>query len=101
MFFAVGITGVAGLWAFVVMLRQLYFICQPSEVLIFAGLSRTTGDGREANCSDLLGRHSKNRLRAASGIYLSYLTGHLALVPLAGTVARRVSDKDASGKVND
>ena len=46
MFFAVGITGVAGLWAFVVMLRQLYFICQPSEVLIFAGLSRTTGDGR-------------------------------------------------------
>ena len=47
MFFAVGITGVAGLWAFVVMLRQLYFICQPSEVLIFAGLSRTTGDGRK------------------------------------------------------
>ena len=29
------------------MLRQLYFICQPSEVLIFAGLSRTTGDGRK------------------------------------------------------
>ena len=27
--------------------RQLYFICQPSEVLIFAGLSRTTGDGRK------------------------------------------------------
>lgn len=47
MFFAVGITGAAGLWAFVVMLRQLYFICQPSEVLIFAGLSRTTGDGRK------------------------------------------------------
>ena len=47
MFFAVGITGAAGIWAFVVMLRQLYFICQPSEVLIFAGLSRTTGDGRK------------------------------------------------------
>ena len=47
MFFALGITGAAGVWAFVVMLRQLYFICQPSEVLIFAGLSRTTGDGRK------------------------------------------------------
>ena len=47
MFFAVGITGAAGIWAFVTMLKQLYFICQPSEVLIFAGLSRTTGDGRK------------------------------------------------------
>jgi len=47
MFFALGITGAAGVWAFVVMLRQLYFICQPSEVLIFAGLSRNTGDGRK------------------------------------------------------
>jgi flotillin len=47
MFFALGISGAAGVWAFVVMLRQLYFICQPSEVLIFAGLSRTTGDGRK------------------------------------------------------
>ena len=35
MFFAVGLTGAAGLWAFVVLLRQLYYICQPSEVLIF------------------------------------------------------------------
>ena len=47
MFFAVGLTGAAGLWAFVVLLRQLYYICQPSEVLIFAGLSKTTGDGRK------------------------------------------------------
>ena len=46
MFFAVGLTGAAGLWAFVVLLRQLYYICQPSEVLIFAGLGKTTGDGR-------------------------------------------------------
>ena len=46
MFFAVGITGAAGIWAFVTMLKQLYFICQPSEVLIFAGLSRTR-DGRK------------------------------------------------------
>ena len=38
MFIAVGLTGAAGLWAFVVLLRQLYYICQPSEVLIFAGL---------------------------------------------------------------
>jgi len=47
MFIAVGLTGAAGLWAFVVLLRQLYYICQPSEVLIFAGLGRTTGDGRK------------------------------------------------------
>ena len=47
MFFAVGLTGAAGLWAFVVLLRQLYYICQPSEVLIFAGLTKTTGDGRK------------------------------------------------------
>lgn len=46
MFFAVGITGAAGLLTFLVLLRQLYYICQPSEVLIFAGLSRSTGDGR-------------------------------------------------------
>ena len=46
MFIAVGLTGAAGLFAFVVLLRQLYFICQPSEVLIFSGLSRNTGDGR-------------------------------------------------------
>ena len=36
--------GAAG-WAFVVLLRQLYYICQPSEVLI-AGLRRTTGSGQ-------------------------------------------------------
>ena len=47
MFFAVGLTGAAGLWAFIVLLRQLYYICQPSEVLIFAGLGKTTGDGRK------------------------------------------------------
>ncbi|QNI55573.1 flotillin-like protein [Synechococcus sp. BIOS-E4-1] len=47
MFFAVGLTGAAGVWAFVVLLRQLYYICQPSEVLIFAGLGKTTGDGRK------------------------------------------------------
>ena len=47
MFFAVGLTGAAGLWAFLVLLRQLYYICQPSEVLIFAGLGKTTGDGRK------------------------------------------------------
>ena len=47
MFFAVGLTGAAGLWAFVVLLRQLYYICQPSEVLIFSGLGKTTGDGRK------------------------------------------------------
>ena len=46
MFIALGLTGAAGIWAFVVLLRQLYYICQPSEVLIFAGLRRTTGSGR-------------------------------------------------------
>ena len=34
-----------GLWAFVTLLRKLYYICQPSEVLIFAGLRRRTADG--------------------------------------------------------
>ena len=47
MFIAIGLTGAAGFWAFVVLLRQLYYICQPSEVLIFAGLRRTTGTGRK------------------------------------------------------
>ena len=28
------------------LLRQLYYICQPSEVLIFAGLRRRTGSGQ-------------------------------------------------------
>ena len=47
MFFAaIGFTGLAGFWAFVVLLRQLYYICQPSEVLIFAGLERRTGSGQ-------------------------------------------------------
>ena len=46
MFVAIGLTGAAGVWAFVVLLRQLYYICQPSEVLIFAGLKRTTGSGQ-------------------------------------------------------
>ena len=46
MFIALGLTGAAGIWAFVVLLRQLYYICQPSEVLIFAGLRRTTGSGQ-------------------------------------------------------
>ena len=47
MFIAIGLTGAAGFWAFVVLLRQLYYICQPSEVLIFAGLRRTTGTGQK------------------------------------------------------
>ena len=46
MFIAIGLTGAAGFWAFVVLLRQLYYICQPSEVLIFAGLRRSTGSGQ-------------------------------------------------------
>ena len=47
MFIAIGLTGAAGAWAFVALLRQLYYICQPSEVLIFAGLRRSTGSGQE------------------------------------------------------
>ena len=47
MFVAIGLTGAAGLWAFIVLLRQLYYICQPSEALIFAGLRRTTGTGQK------------------------------------------------------
>ena len=58
MFFAVGITGAAGIWAFVVMLRQLYFICQPSEVLIFAGLRRTTGSGQRVGYRTVRGGSS-------------------------------------------
>jgi len=46
MFVAIGLTGAAGLWAFIILLRQLYYICQPSEVLIFAGLRRRTGSGQ-------------------------------------------------------
>ena len=47
MFVALGLTGAAGLWAFIILLRQLYYICQPSEVLIFAGLRRRTGSGQK------------------------------------------------------
>ena len=46
MFVAIGLTGAAGLWAFIILLRQLYYICQPSEVLIFAGLRRRPGSGQ-------------------------------------------------------
>ena len=46
MFVAIGLTGAAGLWAFILLLRQLYYICQPSEVLILAGLRRRTGSGQ-------------------------------------------------------
>ena len=46
MFVAIGLTGAAGLWAFILLLRQLYYICQPSEVLIFAGLRCRTGSGQ-------------------------------------------------------
>ena len=46
MFVAIGLTGAAGLWAFILLLRQLYYICQPSEVLIFAGLRRRKGSGQ-------------------------------------------------------
>ena len=46
MFIAIGLTGAAGVWAFVVLLRQLYYICQPSEVLIFAGMRQSTASGK-------------------------------------------------------
>ena len=47
MFIAIGLTGAAGAWAFVTLLRQLYYICQPSEVLIFSGLRRHIGSGQQ------------------------------------------------------
>ena len=47
MFIAIGLTGAAGAWAFVALLRQLYYICQPSEVLIFSGLRRRIGSGQQ------------------------------------------------------
>ena len=47
MFVAIGLTGAAGAWAFVTLLRQLYYICQPSEVLIFSGLRRRIGSGQQ------------------------------------------------------
>ena len=46
MLVALGLTGAAGVWAFVVLLRQLYYICQPSEVLIFAGWKRSSSSGQ-------------------------------------------------------
>ena len=46
MFLSILLTGGAGVWAFVVLLQKLYYICQPSEALIFAGLRRTTGSGK-------------------------------------------------------
>ena len=55
MFVAIGLTGAAGLWAFIILLRQLYYICQPSEVLIFAGLRRSTGSGRFRHYHDCTG----------------------------------------------
>jgi flotillin len=44
----VTILGLLGLGtgATVFIIRNLYYVCQPSEVLIFAGSSRTVGDGR-------------------------------------------------------
>ena len=45
MLFTIGLTSAAGIAAFLVLLRQLYYICQPSEVLIFAGLRRRTASG--------------------------------------------------------
>ena len=47
MFIAIGLTGAAGAWAFVALLRQLYYICQPSEELIFSGLRRHIGSGQQ------------------------------------------------------
>ena len=52
MLVAIGLTGAAGVWAFVVLLSKLYYICQPSEALIFAGLRRTTGSGKKSRLSD-------------------------------------------------
>ena len=46
MFLSILLTGGAGVWAFIVLLKKLYYICQPSEALIFAGLRRTTGSGQ-------------------------------------------------------
>ena len=47
MFLSILLTGGAGVWAFVVLLQKLYYICQPSEALIFAGLRSTTGSGKK------------------------------------------------------
>ena len=45
MAFAFLISVGGGIWAFITLLRKLYFICQPSEVLIFAGLRHRTAAG--------------------------------------------------------
>ena len=39
MFLSILLTGGAGVWAFVVLLQKLYYICQPSENQRFAGLA--------------------------------------------------------------
>ena len=58
MFVALGLTGAAGLWAFIVLLRQLYYICQPSEALIFSGLRRTTSSGQSVGYRTVRGGSS-------------------------------------------
>ena len=58
MFVALGLTGAAGLWAFIVLLRQLYYICQPSEALIFYGLRRTTSSGQSVGYRTVRGGSS-------------------------------------------
>ncbi len=58
MFVALGLTGAAGLWAFIVLLRQLYYICQPSEALIFSGLRRTTSTGQSVGYRTVRGGSS-------------------------------------------
>ncbi len=44
---AIGLTGADGNYAFVALLRQLYCICQPIEVLFFTGLQRRIGSGQQ------------------------------------------------------
>ena len=55
MLVAIGLTGAAGVWAFVALLSRLYYICQPSEALIFAGLRRTTGSGKKVGYRTIRG----------------------------------------------
>ena len=45
-FFSIGFTVVAAGSAFTLVLRRLYYICQPSEVLIFAGSRTVTSSGQ-------------------------------------------------------
>lgn len=44
--FSIGFTAVAAGSAFALVLKRLYYICQPSEVLIFAGRRSQTSSGR-------------------------------------------------------